>query len=720
MKSLNRIISPLCFATTCRGDTNRPATAGAANTLKISIRVFVFASMIPLMAIAQGPSQRFFTDLSGEFRIKATITNLNETHVKLQKTDGQEITIEIAKLSERDQKYLHEAYQKYKAMVGDFPIGTKVDIFSTGAWHPGEILNVQPGKYFITFDKWSESWNKWVTVDKLRLRAVIDNESVATKSSQETPAVDPSPTGAGGMNSTKAEAVPVLPDLNQLRAAAAVIDLQTAPVANVPFNPDPIPNYGKSIPLPKPISVTGERIGNPMQARFDSAMQYVAIDPVNFASAAHTVTVVPLDGSLPRWNILTSWNFAGITENAQSAIFLSKYGTAAFMRVPLNPDETTIKGSANHAWLPYSDSIAQQHHLPANRLLIETSAEIQLWDLQKQTILARFSNGHGCTLSGHGKHVAAKVGQDTIVVFDTETYQATHRFQTDGWRVINLSFDPQGSRLAVTGVGRGQVYDLSSGEVIHSYGLTSGNSGEMGLAWIGQRYLVLTGGSIVDLESGLPIWSFPFDRQPLLQFDENTIGFLSGSGTTATLDWVRMRPEQLAGAASIDTSNAIKIPQDAVATVDVTGLKHHTQEVKEHLQSSLKHRGYTLGANGMLQIRLSSTIGSPVKIRLKDFLKVSRDAEATYLPATVTSQMLLDGKPIYNRSYQYGEKQLNSTVRIQPDESAQDAVTRLTSPPKSLFTTLPIPQAGGTYLPRAKALIGEGTLEELAARVASE
>jgi hypothetical protein len=165
---------------------------------------------------------------------------------------------------------------------------------------------------------------------------------------------------------------------------------------------------------------------------------------------------------------------------------------------------------------------------------------------------------------------------------------------------------------------------------------------------------------------------------------------------------VRIAPDRLDKAASADTSNAIAIPRGAIATLDVSGPKHQTQEVKEYCERSLPSLGYKLGANGMLQIRFSSTIGSPVKIRLKDFLRVSNDAEATFVPATVTRQVLLNGKPIYDLTDQYGEKQLKSTITIQPKESAQDAVTRLTSPPKSLFTTVAIPQAGGITFLAAK------------------
>ncbi|MFG0267340.1 MAG: SHD1 domain-containing protein [Rhodopirellula sp. JB055] len=678
--------------------------------------VFGFAALLPLVAIGQGASPRYFTDLSGKFRIRAIITNANETHVKLQKTDGKEVTIEIAKLSEKDQKYVNDAYQKYKAMVGDYPIGTKVEIFSTGSWHPGVILNVQPGKYFITFDKWSDSWNKWVTEKELRLRSSNDEQSEAMSSS--TPATSEQPSLNSGFRKTASGNSPApLPDLAKTLAAAKAVDLRTAPVANFDFTADPIPNHGKSLPLPPTITVEAERIGNPMQVMFDSTMQFVAIDPVNFKSGIHTTTIVPLDLSLPRWTISTGGEFAGVTEGAKSAMVLNQYSPYAYLRVSLEQDRTNIETSASDAWLPSSDHISQQFNLPGNRLLVVAISGIQLWDLESRTVDATFLGGSNCDVSGHGKYVACTVGQDTAVVFNTETYEVTHRFRTDGWRPLKLSFDPSGSRLAMTGVGRGNVYDLSTGEIVHSYGLTNGNSGELGVAWIGSQYLVLIGGCIVDLESGLPLWALPFSRQPLLQFDETTIGVTTGEGTEATIQWLRITPEQIAAAATVDTSGAIKIPRGAVATLDVSGLKHHAQQVKQYYESNLQSLGYTLGPNGMLQIRFSSTIGKPTKIRLKDFLKVSRDADATFVPATVHRHVLLNGMPIYDRTDEFGEKQLKSTIRIQADESAQQAVTRLTTPSESLFTTIALPRAGATYLPRTKGLIGEGTLKELAQKI---
>jgi hypothetical protein len=47
-------------------------------------------------------------------------------------------------------------------------VNEAVEIQSTGGWYPGKILKVDGDKYFITYDGWDESWNEWVTIERLR------------------------------------------------------------------------------------------------------------------------------------------------------------------------------------------------------------------------------------------------------------------------------------------------------------------------------------------------------------------------------------------------------------------------------------------------------------------------------------------------------------------------------------------------------------------------
>lgn len=47
-------------------------------------------------------------------------------------------------------------------------VNETVEIESAGAWYPGKILKAEGDKYFITYEGWSDSFDEWVTVDRLR------------------------------------------------------------------------------------------------------------------------------------------------------------------------------------------------------------------------------------------------------------------------------------------------------------------------------------------------------------------------------------------------------------------------------------------------------------------------------------------------------------------------------------------------------------------------
>ena len=61
-------------------------------------------------------------------------------------------------------------------IIGSFTItlaqkvNDKVQINSNGSWYPGKILKVNSEEktYFVTYDGWGDSWNEWVTVDRLK------------------------------------------------------------------------------------------------------------------------------------------------------------------------------------------------------------------------------------------------------------------------------------------------------------------------------------------------------------------------------------------------------------------------------------------------------------------------------------------------------------------------------------------------------------------------
>jgi hypothetical protein len=52
-----------------------------------------------------------------------------------------------------------------------YKVGDKLDGEDNGQWYQVTILEVKDGKYFIKWDNYSDSYNQWITGDKLRKRA---------------------------------------------------------------------------------------------------------------------------------------------------------------------------------------------------------------------------------------------------------------------------------------------------------------------------------------------------------------------------------------------------------------------------------------------------------------------------------------------------------------------------------------------------------------------
>lgn len=47
-------------------------------------------------------------------------------------------------------------------------VNDAVEIESAGSWYPGKVLQVEEGRFFVAYDGWSETFNEWVTKDRLR------------------------------------------------------------------------------------------------------------------------------------------------------------------------------------------------------------------------------------------------------------------------------------------------------------------------------------------------------------------------------------------------------------------------------------------------------------------------------------------------------------------------------------------------------------------------
>lgn len=47
-------------------------------------------------------------------------------------------------------------------------VGDKIQIEHSGSWYDGKILKVEGDKYYVTYDGWSDSWDEWVGIDRIK------------------------------------------------------------------------------------------------------------------------------------------------------------------------------------------------------------------------------------------------------------------------------------------------------------------------------------------------------------------------------------------------------------------------------------------------------------------------------------------------------------------------------------------------------------------------
>lgn len=46
--------------------------------------------------------------------------------------------------------------------------GDKIQIEHSGTWYDGKILKVEGDKYLVSYDGWSDSWDEWVGIDRIK------------------------------------------------------------------------------------------------------------------------------------------------------------------------------------------------------------------------------------------------------------------------------------------------------------------------------------------------------------------------------------------------------------------------------------------------------------------------------------------------------------------------------------------------------------------------
>ncbi|TWT81538.1 hypothetical protein CA13_29910 [Planctomycetes bacterium CA13] len=97
-----------------------------------------------------------------------------ETKIRLQRADGERVTIPYASISEEDQDYAKDWYrrqneERHSTGAAGLPvIGDTVRIEWGNKWWDGEVIEVDAERFKVTYAGWGSNWDEWKTSDQLR------------------------------------------------------------------------------------------------------------------------------------------------------------------------------------------------------------------------------------------------------------------------------------------------------------------------------------------------------------------------------------------------------------------------------------------------------------------------------------------------------------------------------------------------------------------------
>ena len=570
-----------------------------------------FAIYFSATSLGQAPKPRFFSDPSGKFRVKAIVMDATDTSVKLKKEDGQEIDVPLDKLSDRDQQYIRELLAKYKAMVGDFPIGTVVQIKSGSRWYPGKVLQVQPGKYFVGFDDYSDSWNKWVTATELQLPA----DEVAPPATPEPTSIA-SATGsqpmatASGVNPN--ETSPVSPP----SSAIVSLRLELMPDSPPPYEQRFIETRRFATPTADmgwtalPIT-PGPSFGD-MTFQFEPSTESTL--DLRFLPSVHRSRALVQNAGEWLAIDLTSgevlWRLPPLRGTGLTPLALSDDGQRLVCSVttdaskPIGLCVYEIEGREAKIlwrWRPVPDShevksVRFAYWLTNDRVAIQDEGGLAVWmpETQSQHAIISYVSEVPVGISPAGDFIAVP-SLNNITVYHTDGVRPIARSQPVRHTTSSVDFSPTGKTILIAGDGKLSLLSSATGEVTLIDGFTIPIARA---EWIDDDLLLIDGKTIYSLSRKKPVWELNLVRGKAVV---GTAWTLLGKLVIADIPHSRLLTRSLAEVADVNAMNDQTKDLAPVRPGIKVAIKFGGNAIDAHRDAIQTHLREMISGNGWIE-----------------------------------------------------------------------------------------------------------------------
>ncbi len=601
---------------------------------------------------------RTWTDATGKFQVEATILDLTDTEVKLLKKDDKFITIALDKLSEADRTHLSEVRAKVAVETNPFEGGT----------------SIQP--------------------------------------SQPSGSVDSS---LGGMQAPQAE-----PDLKVFGDGELPIEGRTVKIAKevsldsalFSYVPGPQREYvnDKSIDLP-PARFSADYQPHTRSRLFYSGnsgelLAVYRTNPFHDTSQAILVDTdsdeVFGDFTLPFKEV----NDVVVSPDKQSVVTIHNsfgVGSGGLVFWKLANDQLVPENAWKFGNFSQRDRFTAHSSLFVDdQHLFTIGSHLALWDLEKQVCVYSVSNPGAWGLSRDHSHIVFfQKGSLWILRLKDGTLVGQIRGQQKFMASLrNLDVSPDGRSLVA-----------SSGAAVHGFDLTNGQSlfsFETGYAinsvvWADNSLLLVNGGRIVDPKLQVVVWNFSLANEL----------YRAQTGSTT---WI-VTPDRVFGLELINESRRQEIVRNTAdlsaaemlvfgrgsrisLAVELNHLGNASETVARALHERLEQLGFVVDEQAPLRLEAVVLRGSEKQEIVRDHFgprigpgfgpgfgpvqeRIRYTPHTSYLKLKMNDDVLWQVSTTYSAS--------GPILRVERNETAQDAADRICQPKPAFFTDAAIP-----------------------------
>lgn len=614
---------------------------------------------------------REWADATGKYKIEAKFIKYDGTNITLERKDGRQVTLALAKLSKADQDFVKAARSAPSSDSAGYQVNDKIDAKWGSSWWAAKIIEIKDGKYKIKYD--SDSSEEWLPLEKIRKRDA--------------------PRGSDSKPATAPDVPMVKADWGSVNRLALGRNPRTSE-----FEPDAASSYSAVF---DPITLRGPNGSfweNPTSLSVNAELGMAVVSHKYAPPGKSTTTRIEfcdLKGgrSLQGPTIAEGMHVFGLSPDGKQLLTrLTKFGFGESSRLDLW-DVNGAEVARTKSWVPYESVTKTERDVSwcewvdsEHLLSLNNGGTLVCWNASSATAVYELATGRGKFrpgLSANRRHVSV-VMETGVEILEAATGTLLHRIATDtSSSNAALAFSPNGSSVALLASGRLRAWSLVPVAELCDVAVAGAVSVDR-LDWVSDDFVLANQQWLLNPKNKALVWNYGTPPANAYTCD-NTAGFfwyVPNQDKREALVPVKIPHDAaLAYSKTLSTPKFVVEPGMTIGLqVDVKTSPENVEKIKRALSARLNEAGFKTSTSGSVTLVAKSQDG---KEKTVSYMGFGGGDKVKYKEQICWLELLVGGKSVWKRQTVVTAPGL---LQRKDGESIDDAVHRQVQPQVSFYT----------------------------------